>query len=78
MSSVFGDRENKVRSNEFGVRRQRKEVGSNEFGEIKKSEFGTEEWEMDEQKFDFENLRVYQKALEYVDFVYEITKDFPY
>jgi four helix bundle protein len=31
----------------------------------------------DEEKFDFENLRVYQKALEYVDFVYEITKDFP-
>jgi len=32
---------------------------------------------MDEEKFDFENLKVYQKALEYVDFVYEITKDFP-
>jgi four helix bundle protein len=31
----------------------------------------------DEEKFDFENLRVYQKALEYVDFVYEVTKDFP-
>ena len=31
----------------------------------------------DEERFDFENLRVYQKALEYVDFVYEITKDFP-
>jgi len=30
-----------------------------------------------EERFDFENLRVYQKALEYVDFVYEITKDFP-
>jgi four helix bundle protein len=32
---------------------------------------------MDEERFDFENLKVYQKALEYVDFVYEITKDFP-
>ena len=32
---------------------------------------------MNEEKFDFENLKVYQKALEYVDFVYEITKDFP-
>lgn len=36
MSSAFGDRENKVRSNEFG--------------EIKKSEFGTEEREMAEAK----------------------------
>jgi len=32
---------------------------------------------MNEEKFDFENLKVYQKVLEYVDFVYEITKDFP-
>jgi four helix bundle protein len=32
---------------------------------------------MDEEKFDFENLKVYRKSLEYVDFVYEITKDFP-
>ena len=32
---------------------------------------------MGEERFDFENLKVYQKALEYVDFVYEITKDFP-
>ena len=31
----------------------------------------------DEERFDFETLRVYQKALEYVDFVYAITKDFP-
>ena len=31
---------------------------------------------MNEERFDFENLKVYQKALEYVDFVYEITKDF--
>jgi len=32
---------------------------------------------MDEEGFDFENLKVYQKALGYVDFVYEITKGFP-
>jgi four helix bundle protein len=32
---------------------------------------------MDEERFDFENLKVYQKSLEYVDFVYEITKGFP-
>ena len=32
---------------------------------------------MNEERFDFENLKVYQKVLEYVDFVYEITKDFP-
>lgn len=32
---------------------------------------------MSEESFDFENLRVYQKALEYVDFVYGITKSFP-
>ncbi len=32
---------------------------------------------MNEEKFDFENLKVYQKALEYVDIVYRITKDFP-
>jgi four helix bundle protein len=32
---------------------------------------------MDEERFDFENLKVYQRALDYVDFVYEITKDFP-
>ncbi len=32
---------------------------------------------MNEDMFDFENLKVYQKSLEYVDFVYEITKDFP-
>lgn len=30
-----------------------------------------------EIKFDFENLRVYQKALDYVSFIYEITKSFP-
>jgi four helix bundle protein len=32
---------------------------------------------MNEDMFDFENLKVYQKSLDYVDFVYEITKDFP-
>ncbi len=32
---------------------------------------------MDEERFDFENLKIYQKTLEYVDFVYGITKDFP-
>jgi four helix bundle protein len=35
------------------------------------------EGDMDEERFDFENLKVYQRALEYVDFVYEITKNFP-
>ncbi len=33
--------------------------------------------DMDEERFDFENLKVYQRVLEYVDFVYEITKNFP-
>ncbi len=47
--------------NQFGV-------GSSEFGRGVK---------MNEDKFDFENLKVYQKALEYVDFVYKITKGFP-
>lgn len=32
---------------------------------------------MDAEKFDFEGLIVYQKGLEYVDFVYAITKGFP-
>ena len=32
---------------------------------------------MDAERFDFENLKVYHKALEYVDFVYEITGNFP-
>ena len=27
--------------------------------------------------FDFEKLKVYQKALDYLDFVYEVTRDFP-
>jgi four helix bundle protein len=30
-----------------------------------------------ETRFDFENLRVYQRALDYVDFVYKITKSYP-
>ena len=30
-----------------------------------------------EEKFNFENLSVYQKALEYIDFVYTITVRFP-
>ena len=32
---------------------------------------------MGEDRFDFENLKVYQKSLEYIDFVYEVTKNFP-
>ncbi len=32
---------------------------------------------MEEERFDFENLKVYQKGLEYIDFVYNITKEFP-
>jgi four helix bundle protein len=32
---------------------------------------------MEEERFDFENLKVYQKALDYIDFVYEITRGFP-
>ena len=32
---------------------------------------------MNNDKFDFENLKVYQKALEYIDFIYKITRDFP-
>jgi|TARA_B100002003_G_C13718072_1_gene359758 four helix bundle protein len=30
-----------------------------------------------DDRFDFEDLKVYQKSLDYIDFVYEITKDFP-
>jgi four helix bundle protein len=30
-----------------------------------------------EDKFNFENLSVYQKALEYIDFVYTVTIGFP-
>jgi hypothetical protein len=29
---------------------------------------------MGEERFDFENLKVYQKSLEYVDFVYPPTQ----
>jgi four helix bundle protein len=32
---------------------------------------------MKEEFFEFEKLRVYQKALEFIDLVYEITKLFP-
>jgi hypothetical protein len=45
MSSAFGDRGNNVRSDQFGVRRQKNKVR-----EIKKSEFGTEEREVAEAK----------------------------
>jgi four helix bundle protein len=30
-----------------------------------------------DEKFDFEKLLVYQKALEYIDFVYKVAADFP-
>ncbi|MDP6924250.1 MAG: four helix bundle protein [Candidatus Scalindua sp.] len=32
---------------------------------------------MSDNRFDFEELKVYQKSLDYVDFVYEITEKFP-
>jgi len=32
---------------------------------------------MRDESFDFESLKVYQRALEYVDFVYKTTKSFP-
>lgn len=32
---------------------------------------------MGEEKFDFEDLKVYKKTLDYVDFVYKVTKVFP-
>ncbi len=32
---------------------------------------------MSDDRFDFENLKVYQKSLDYIDFVYEITEKFP-
>ncbi len=32
---------------------------------------------MEEERFDFENLIVYRRSLEFVDFIYEITKRFP-
>jgi four helix bundle protein len=39
------------------------------------SEFGG--LNLNNEHFDFENLKVYQKALEYVDLVYKITRRFP-
>jgi hypothetical protein len=51
-----------VRSGSFGVQRKNSESNGGIMGE---------------ERFDFENLKVYQKALEYVDLVYEITKHFP-
>jgi len=45
----------------FGVMRSAFGEEKRKFGEIRKSEVGTEEREMDEGKFDFENLRVYQR-----------------
>ena len=50
---------------------------SSEFGVMKNKTELEEEEAMDEERFDFENLKVYQKALEYVDFVYEMTRNFP-
>jgi hypothetical protein len=42
------------------------------------SEFGDKlGGEMREELFDFENLKVYQRSLDYVDFVYNATKSFP-
>jgi four helix bundle protein len=42
------------------------------------SEFGDKlGGKMRDELFDFENLKVYQRALEYVDFVYRVTKTFP-
>ncbi len=32
---------------------------------------------MSDDRFDFGELKVYQKSLDYVDFVYEITEKFP-
>ena len=32
---------------------------------------------MEEVKFNFEDLKVYQKALDFIDFAYEITAKFP-
>jgi four helix bundle protein len=39
------------------------------------SEFGAQK--MNNDKFDFESLIVYQKAFEYVDLVYKMTRNFP-
>ncbi|MBS3917461.1 MAG: four helix bundle protein [Deltaproteobacteria bacterium] len=51
----------------WGIEKEQFGVMSSEFGDLK----------MNDQKFDFENLKVYQKALEYVDFVYKVIKGFP-
>ncbi len=32
---------------------------------------------LSDDRFDFENLKVYQKSRDYIDFVYEITEKFP-
>ncbi|MFH0864552.1 MAG: four helix bundle protein [Bacteroidota bacterium] len=32
---------------------------------------------MEEVKFDFEDLKVYQKSLDFIDIIYKITKKFP-
>src|SRR5690606_12356488 len=32
---------------------------------------------MEESQFNFENLQVYQKSLDFVDLVYQVTKEFP-
>jgi four helix bundle protein len=32
---------------------------------------------MNNEKFDFESLKVYRKALDYIDFVYTATRSFP-
>jgi len=50
---------------------------SSEFGDLNSKLRTKEERVMNEERFDFENLKVYQRALEYVDFVYKITKNFP-
>jgi four helix bundle protein len=50
---------------------------SSEFGDLNSKLRTKEEGVMNEERFDFENLKVYQRALEYVDFVYKITKNFP-
>ena len=32
---------------------------------------------MEEVKFNFEDLKVYQKALDFIDFTYQLTSGFP-
>jgi four helix bundle protein len=69
-SSEFGVGAGK-KSWALGARSRVTPVGSWESGVMSKEEKPREE------TFDFENLKVYQKALDYVDLVYEITKAFP-